>query len=299
MTQIRSRPARPLDRPAASARFGPALDPVVVDRVALFEPVKKGRPSARARARVLATPWGRVRVVGQLTQTHRQALAALWAVAEFREPAQDGSGDPALRLVADPARVVRLMRARDPGAGPTWDYRWLTRLLGELVSVRVELEDGTTTGPHKIMGMVAAVGRYRREIQLSPGRLSHRGHGVRTRALIYVTLSSAWLELWRVYHATHYAQYLPALGRLKPVSAAIAVLAFSQASGWRISLDHALRAVGAWDDRPTTAGRKGRSRARLEVQHDSAALAALGVQVDLAQGQIQYQRPAGVYVSPP
>ncbi len=288
--------ARALSRAEAEARFGPATDPVVVDRVALFEPVKNGSPRARARTRVLRTPWGQVRVVGQLTQMHRQALAAVMAVAEFTEAAEDGSGDQALRFVADPARVVRMMRARDPGTGPSWDYGWLVGLLGELVSVRIEIEDGTAPGPRKIVGIAAAVGRYAREVKLGPGRLSHRPD--RQRALVYITLSSAWLDLWRVYHATHYTRYLPALGRLHPVSAAVAVLCFSQPDGWRISLDHALQAVGAWDDRPTAAGRKARSRARLEVRGDVTRLAALGVRLEDGD-QLRYTRPAGVYVSQP
>ena len=268
-------------------RFGPGIAPVTISRLPVFAPV--GRRPARESTATVETPWGRVQVTGRLSQHHRQLLDAAVATAVAIRLTEDGG----VHLVIEPYQIMRLMDSR------SWDYRWLEGLLADLRRAEVRIEENGHEFPLLVTGILTSFGRVPREKENRGGigrRVSHRSDPG-SEDLIQLTISGAWWGMWRDRPVAHYARHLAVIGRMGTVGQAVARLAVTQPRGWRIGIDRALAAVGAWDDGHTPSARQRRHHARTALTADAEALAGIGVR--LADGQIEYVPPGDVWVSVP
>lgn len=267
-------------------RFGPPVAPVTISRLPIFAPVAR-RPARESTAAVV-TPWGRVQVTGRLSQHHRQLLDAAVASAVSITPAGDGGA----QLLVEPYQIMRLMNSR------SWDYRWLEALLSDLRRAEVKIEETGHQFPLLVTGILASYGRVPGgEKHLRGIRMSHRSRSDESLDLIQITISAAWWQLWGDRPVAYYAHHLAAISRMGAVAQSVARLALTQQRGWRIGVDRALRAIGAWDDRHTPSARQRRHHARTSLATDAEALAAIGVR--LTDDLIEYAPPGDVWVSVP
>lgn len=265
-----------------AAQYGPPIAPVVVSRVPVFAPTE--RRTRTERVWHGETPWGSVAVTGCLTQLHRHLLDCAVATALEATPTDDGG----ITLIVDPHELMTLR------GSTSWDYRWLEALLEDLRRASVRLTDRDGEFPRQVVGIVTRYGRYDRQRRLAPGRVSHRADG--RRDMLAVTISGAWWGMWGDRPTAHYAAHLRAIATLSPIGQAVARLALSQRDGWRIGIDGALQAVGAWGDGDGHTAHKARQRARRPLGDDADRLGALGVHVGR---MIEYRRTPDVWVSIP
>lgn len=276
---------QPLSLRDVVERYGPALAPVIISRLPVFAPVeRRGRIE---RTVTVTTAWGEVSVTGRLTQLHRSLLDAAIATAlpDASHPTEDGG----VTLVCDPYRLCRMMGTS------TWDYEWLESLLRDLRRAEVRIMENGYSFPLVVTGILTTFGRYDRQKRLYPGRLSHRKDD--RRDMILLTISAPWWSMWSGQALSHYKQVLPQIGRLSGLGQAVARLALTQQTGWRIAVNHALQAVGAIDDGKDAAARMRRMRARRELLQDRDGLADLGI--DITGDTIVYHPSARTYISVP
>ena len=290
MTMIKQR--RPRGKPAlftpehAAARYGPPLAPVILSRVPVFAPV-----DSRNRAPDVAiweTSWGQVEVRGgRLTQVHRRLMDAAVATHLRAELVPHPTQPPGMMLVGDPYQITHTMGTS------TWDYRWLEGLLRDLRRAEVVIREKHRPIPTSVTGILADFGRYDTKRRLHSGRLSHRDDELRD--MIYLTISGPWWALWADRPVAHYRDLLHGISRLKPASQAVARLCLTQADGWHITVDNALRTVGAWDTARTDTAAQRRKRWRRTIRRDAERLREIGIHLD-SRDLLTYHRPPSVYV---
>lgn len=231
--------------------------PAQASRVPIFCPsLKAGRTEWEGE-----TPWGTASVRGRLTQTHRNVLDSIFAFAIDFDEMDNG----AMEVLVDPYTIAKV-------TGSSRDYEWLASkrkdsILSDLrhADVNVTLKDGTWYSG----GIVSEWRESTRMVDLPGGALKGK------RPLLAVTISAAWMQLYKKTLSVGYRDLLPAIAAL-PSGAQQALVRFCIThQQLNMKLDEAMQHIGAVTQ--TTSPRR-----RREVLKDvrDADLRAFGISID-------------------
>jgi len=234
---------------------GPAIAPALLSRVPLFDPTFRRAIASTVTAE---TPWGRVKRVGRITETHRKILDALFATALDRHCLATG----AMALLIDPYRVSKVAHvAHNP--------QWLRRMLLELRVVEITLE--TPAGARYTGGIIS-------ELYESPTRRDMPGGALRgDRPLWVVTISAAWMRMYDAEIVVKYRNILPVLNGLTSGAVhALALHILSHSGSGVYDVESVLHYVGAWREDMSLRAKRGLLR---EVEAEAERLGQLGMAV--------------------
>lgn len=234
--------------------------PVIARRACIFAPSLK---ALQEFTWVSKTPWGTATVTGRLSQIHSGLLDAVCSLClDWRD-----ESNGARTFLIDPYRIAKA----------TWssrDYKWLNNKMDEMRVAKVQLE--VNGGSLHIAGIVS-------EFEISPMTLPNPLGG--SRHLYRVTLSSAWMQLFREGLVMDYAHVLPQIAALKS-GAAQALARFvltHEHSNWQlvVALTH-IRALR--EGMPARTAR----HVMQQVREDAHGLEKIGIRI--RNGVVFYDR---------
>lgn len=166
--------------------------PVLASRCPAFAPsIRQGKLDWS-----VTTPWGCARVNGELTQTHRNILDAIFASAIDTKDGTDG----AIQILFDPFVIADM-------TGSSRDYKWLDSIFSDMKKADVHLHD-------KVLGL-KMWGGIVSEWRESPRRVPMPGGALKgDRPLMAVTISAVWMKMYSSTLTVNYSKLIPAIASL-------------------------------------------------------------------------------------
>lgn len=202
----------------------PATAPVIISRTPIFAPSLK---RTVGHAELIETPWGKVKVRGNLTQIHRGILDAINSTYIKYRDESNGAGS----FLVDPYQITKV-------ANVSRDYAWLRAKLNELRKAEVTLITNTLVID---TGIVSDVTVSKKTVPLPGGKLNGERH------LWVITLSKAWMSLYKCGWVAKYGSLLLDIQQLESGAAqALVRFCLSHQNGGHWKLNDALTYIGAF-----------------------------------------------------
>ncbi len=240
--------------------------PVLASRCPVFAPsIRQGRTDWSVK-----TPWGSASVEGNITQTHRNILDAIFAFAIDTKEMHTG----AIEVLVDPYVIATKTHS-------SRDYKWLAdkmsqSILRDMKDAMVCVED--ERGLRHIGGIVSEWREANRRVPMPGGALSG------DRPLLAITISAAWMRLYRSTLTVSYPDLIPAISKLnRGVLQALVRFCLTHRQ-LNMRLDEALRHIGAITE--TTS--RTRRFASIKTVTNSAVLSYFGIAIK--EGVVRYEQ---------
>ncbi len=254
---------------------GPVIAPAIISRVPTFQPTfRRGQP--RGMDDTFTTQFGTVRVAGRLTETHRKVLDAIFATAIEEYDMPTG----AKAFLVDPYQLAKVANVNHKPA-------WLATLMRDMRHADVLIVDHKTGLEHHA-GIVSEYRESPRRVQLPGGAL----HG--DRPLMIVTISSAWMRIYRASLTVRYRSVLSIINQARHAATHALALHILTNTQYSRALAQSLTEIGAWRDDMSDRGRR---KVVAEVLDEADLLNKLGITID--RGIVHYRQHHMVHFSNP
>lgn len=229
--------------------------PVLASRCPVFSPsIRQGKTDWK-----VTTKWGSASVVGNITQTHRGILDAIFANAIDTKMTNTG----AVEILFDPYTIAKATHS-------SRDYKWLADRRDsifrdmQVASVEIIEDDGC----RHVGGIISEWRESKRRVAMPGGAFAG------DRALMAVTISAAWMKLYSSTLTVGYRDLIPAISSLNSGVLQALVRFCLTHREINMCLDEVLMHIGAIDTNTHE-----RTRQRIVKTVLDADLSNFGIQI--------------------